>query len=111
MKHLDREQQTLETMIALYCHNLHAPDEGLCPDCTALRDYARARLEHCTYGTDKPKCSACPIHCYKPAMREAIRTVMRYAGPRMLLRHPLLALGHVMKGKRAHPPKKRQETS
>jgi hypothetical protein len=31
-------------------------------------------------------------------MREAIRTVMRFAGPRMLLSHPILALFHVVEG-------------
>jgi hypothetical protein len=30
---------------------------------------------------------------------------MRYAGPRMLLRHPVLALRHVADGKRPAPPK------
>ena len=37
----------------------------------------------------------CPVHCYEAAMRERVRQVMRYAGPRMLLRHPILALLHL----------------
>jgi hypothetical protein len=28
-------------------------------------------------------------------MREKVKQVMRYAGPRMLWRHPLLTLGHL----------------
>ena len=100
MPRLDRETQTLTAMIALYCRDHHAPQEGLCADCTALQDYALQRLEKCTFGADKPKCSACPIHCYKPDMREAIRAVMAYAGPRMLLRHPVLAAQHVADGLR-----------
>ena len=38
-------------------------------------------------------------------MREAIRVVMRYAGPRMLVRHPVLALGHTIDGVLHRPPK------
>jgi hypothetical protein len=32
-------------------------------------------------------------------MREQVRAIMRYAGPRMLLRHPVLALMHVWDGR------------
>jgi len=53
-------------------------------------------MENCPFKEGKPVCSACSIHCYKPAMREGIRQVMRYAGPRMLLRHPLLTLAHFL---------------
>jgi len=73
---------------------------GLCPDCAALLDYARARLARCPYGAQKPTCADCPTHCYKPAMREQMRAVMRYSGPRMLTRHPLLAAAHLIDGRR-----------
>ena len=68
-------------------------------------EYALARLERCPFGGEKPKCSACPVHCYKPAQREQARLIMRYAGPRMLLRHPLLAIAHQLDGlrKARHP--------
>jgi len=98
MSRFDREQQTLKAMIALYCRGLHQLEVALCDECEALQEYALARLDRCAFGVDKPKCSACPTHCYKPAMREAIRAVMRYAGPRMLVRHPVLALGHTLDG-------------
>jgi hypothetical protein len=106
---LDREQQTLKAMIALSCKALHKPKEGLCPDCAALEKYALTRLEQCTYGAAKPTCAACPIHCYKPAMREAVCEVMRYAGPRMLAHHPLLTLGHMMGGLLSRPPKTKRK--
>ena len=101
----DREKKTLKAMIALYCREKHAPAEGLCADCAALQDYAMLRLERCKFGADKPKCAACPIHCYKPAMRETIRDVMRYAGPRMLVHHPVLAVQHTLDGVLHRPPK------
>lgn len=111
MNRLDREQQTLKAMIALYCRDLHRTQADLCADCTILQDYALARLQRCTFGADKPKCAACPVHCYKPAMREAIRGVMRHSGPRMLLRHPVLALEHTLDGVLHPPPKKEHKTS
>jgi hypothetical protein len=33
--------------------------------------------------------------------------MMRYAGPRMMWRHPVLAIAHVLDGKRPAPPKPR----
>jgi hypothetical protein len=32
-------------------------------------------------------------------MREQVRVVMRYAGPRMLTRYPILAIMHLFDGK------------
>ena len=67
----------------------------LCPQCQVLLDYAHKRLEHCRFGEGKPSCTRCPVHCYKPAMREQIRQVMRYSGPRMLLHDPIMAIRHL----------------
>lgn len=68
---------------------------GLCGDCRELLEYSLARLEHCKFGNAKTKCHKCPVHCYRPDMREKIRTVMRFSGPRMLLYHPLEALRYL----------------
>jgi hypothetical protein len=73
-------------------------DAALCDDCTALHDYARRRLERCVFGAAKPTCAKCTVHCYKANMREYIRQVMRWAGPRMLRRHPVLAVRHMIDG-------------
>ena len=75
--------------------HLPLPVPPLCPQCQALLDYAHKRLEHCKFGEDKPSCTRCPVHCYKPAMREQIRQVMRYSGPRMLLHDPIMAIRHL----------------
>lgn len=68
----------------------------LCPDCAELLAYAQTRIEHCPHFESKTFCSACPMHCYKPEMREKIREVMRWSGPRMLRYEPVLALRHAM---------------
>ena len=69
--------------------------KGLCGECRELLEYSLARLEHCKFGNAKTKCHKCPVHCYRPDMREKIRTVMRFSGPRMLLYHPLEALRYL----------------
>jgi hypothetical protein len=93
---LFREWQTVAAMVGCYCHDHHATRAALCPDCQTLLDYATLRLERCRFGAAKPACVKCPVHCYQPARREEIRVVMRYAGPRMLWRHPLISIRHWM---------------
>lgn len=113
-----RELRTLEAMTAIYCRDHHgsgvaasAPDAGaapaLCASCRDLMNYAAKRLAVCPYGEDKPVCAKCKIHCYGPAPREEVRVIMRYAGPRMTLRHPWLALGHLLDKRYSAPDKPR----
>lgn len=90
-------------MIRLYCRDHHGEREGLCNQCTELRDYAIERLARCPFQEGKTTCAKCPVHCYRPERREEIRVVMRYAGPRMILRHPILAVWHLIDGRRQQP--------
>lgn len=89
-----REEKTLQAMVRIYCRAHHGGEE-ICEGCTELLRYAHFRLERCPFGEEKPTCAQCPIHCYKPEPREQVRQVMRFAGPRMLWRHPMLALLHL----------------
>jgi superfamily II helicase len=95
---IQREQKTIDIMIDLYCRNNHASKEDLCDECSALKEYSHLRLEKCPYQENKTTCANCPTHCYQKTMREKIRMVMRYAGPRMLIRHPWLAILHLFDG-------------
>ena len=79
---------------------------GLCPECAALLDYALRRLDSCRFGNGKPSCRKCPVHCYRADMRERIRTVMRWAGPRMIFRHPIAATRHLLRELRSPEPAK-----
>lgn len=99
---IERERKTVEAMIRLSCRSRHG-DRDLCPTCEELRTYAGQRLEACPYGEGKPACAHCSVHCYKPQMREQIREVMRYSGPRMIWRHPVLAVLHLLDGRRKAP--------
>lgn len=108
-RRLRREDKTIAVMIAMYCRDQHGEAErdaaGLCPECAALRAYAGRRLAVCRYGADKPTCLKCPTHCYRPEMRERVRVVMRHSGPRMLTTHPVLAVWHLVDGRRQVPQK------
>ena len=95
LSRIEEEKRVIAQMIHLYCQKKEGNTE-LCPSCQALLDYAYARLEHCPFGENKTSCEKCPIHCYKPAMREKMREVMRFSGPRMLLYHPIAAIRHLL---------------
>jgi hypothetical protein len=97
-KRLAREWKTMSAMVQCYCRGQHASAGDLCGECRELLAYATLRLERCRFGIEKPICANCPVHCYLPARREQIKVVMRYAGPRMLWRHPLLSLRHRLDG-------------
>ena len=93
-KRLSRERRTIEAMIEIYCGKNHALGDSLCPKCRELFSYAIERIDKCPFQEEKPTCAKCPVHCYKPMRREEVRQVMRYAGPRMTLHHPILAIMH-----------------
>jgi hypothetical protein len=100
---MTRESKTVAAMIKIYCHDQHETKNALCAECQELAEFAQARLDKCPFQKGKTTCANCPVHCYKPVMREKIRTVMRYAGPRMLHRHPILTLFHFIDGRRKEP--------
>ena len=96
----EREKRIVSEMIALYCHRKHGTKGRICDDCAALDAYARMRSDKCPFMETKTFCSNCKVHCYKPDMREKIREVMRFSGPRMLTVHPVIAIKHVIESKR-----------
>ena len=105
-KRMEREKKTIEAMLRIYCGRQHGRGEQLCEDCGELLEYARARLDKCPFGEGKGPCAKCEVHCYKPAMRKRVREVMRYSGPRMMKRHPVLAVRHLLDGRRKFERKK-----
>lgn len=97
----ENEFNVVKLMVSLYCQKQHKTKamkkpETMCPECTALLEYVHQRVEKCPFTETKTFCSMCRVHCYKPEMREKIRGVMRFSGPRMLQYHPVLATRHVI---------------
>ena len=103
-----QELEMVSLMTSVYCHGNHgtpgkpcAHDPHLCDECRELVEYAEARIRRCPRMAEKTFCSVCPRPCYRRAMQERMRAVMRYAGPRMLRYRPLAALRHVAATMRA----------
>lgn len=92
----EREKRVVSEMIALYCRKNHHTKGTLCPECAELTRYACSRSDKCPFMENKTFCSNCRVHCYKPEMREKIRAVMRFSGPRMIFHHPIMAIHHVL---------------
>lgn len=91
-----KEKKLIPFMIKKYCRGRHKTRGEVCEDCRNLTEYALFRLDKCPFKEDKKFCSFCRIHCYKPDMREKIKAVMKYAGPRMIFSHPVFAVSHVI---------------
>lgn len=101
---MQREAKTVAAMTDIACTERHGTPMGeLCERCAGFLDYALLRLAKCPFQEGKTSCGNCRIHCYKPDMREIARETMRTAGPRMPLRHPLMALRHLFDGLRKEP--------
>lgn len=96
--------RTLALFVRIYCDGNHAdlaraphtsdaqragvyPDGAptLCADCSEHLAYGEARRVFCTLDP-KPFCAHCEVHCFKDSERAWNRQMMRYAGPRSLLR-------------------------
>ena len=95
----EKEKEIVTLMISLYCKKNHH-SKKLCPDCRELAEYTCLRTDKCPFMESKTFCVNCRVHCYKPSMRERIRQVMRFSGPRMIFHHPILAIRHLIEQNR-----------
>lgn len=95
MTKIERDQETIRLMIDLYCRHRLRLNEVL-EAYWQLGDYACERLQRCKFGEQKPACKGCPMHCYRPEMRQQIREVMRWAGPRMVFYAPVTTCRHLI---------------
>ncbi|RKX38407.1 MAG: nitrous oxide-stimulated promoter family protein [Verrucomicrobia bacterium] len=97
---MNLEARTVSAMIRIHCRAHHGAEKDLCADCAGLLAYAQERIAKCPFGGGKPVCNKCTVHCYNPEMRGRIQTAMRYAGPRMVWHHPILAIRHLIRSKK-----------
>jgi hypothetical protein len=101
-RRIRREKKTIGVMIGMYCRARHGNAIVPCEECSGLLSYAHQKIDTCVFHDHKPVCNECRIHCYSRGMREEVRNVMRFSGPRMLLAHPLLGILHMVD--RIHRP-------
>ena len=104
IKKREKEIKIINLMMRIYCygnkhiyHNnklFNKSEMVLCDDCTSLLKYAIDRINKCNFMETKTFCSNCKVHCYQKQEREKIKKVMRYAGPKIILYHPILIIKH-----------------
>ena len=99
---ITRETESLLKMVEIFCNGHHGFDGELCDDCRDLSENAMACVSLCPYGAGKPVCGRCPTNCFPDGNYARIKTVMRYAGPKMLYKHPLLTAIHLFDAMRKH---------
>ena len=90
-----RKISSVSIMVTMYCNAKHVKS-GLCVPCSKLLDYSIEKINNCKSKVPAAKCSTCKTHCYSITMREQIKSVMRYSGPRMLLYHPVMFIRHTL---------------
>lgn len=93
---IEKEKRISFLMIDLY-YKKHK-NESISKE--ELKEYVELRLDKCPFQENKTFCSNCKIHCYKKDMKEQIKKVMRYSGPKMIFHHPILAIKHLIESKR-----------
>jgi hypothetical protein len=85
------EKQIVDEMILMYyTHEGRQESE----ECRHLREYAAKRTDNCPFMASKTFCSQCSVHCYGKVEKEQIRQVMRWSGPRLIFKHPILVMKH-----------------
>lgn len=104
MNELKRERKTMYHMINIYCKAHHKKSIESCDECNEFWEYTNKRLDHCPYGENKPNCKQCPVHCYTGDMKEHAKKIMRYSGPKMAYKHPILAIIYMRNAKKEIPP-------
>lgn len=109
-KELYREYKTVTLMIGLYCRKIHGHKNTICENCQNLLEYAEKRIIKCPHYASKIPCSQCRTHCYGEPYRSDIRGVMRYAGPRMIIYHPVTAVFHMVSTFKCRRANRRGET-
>lgn len=104
--YIRKEVETIRIMTEIYCSAHHGTEKGnLCPECEEFYLYSAKRLACCPFGENKPVCAKCKIHCFGKEFKGKAKAIMAFAGPRLVLRHPILSLRHLMALRREAPDK------
>lgn len=105
-QHRDRARRPAQTQAAaLGVYGRRAP--VVCEECEEHLAYGEKRRAFCPKDP-KPFCAHCDTHCYKPDEREWQRRMMRYSGPRSVLRgHALDAIRHALEARKHRAAQRR----
>jgi len=94
-KNISKEKKTFDKMLKIYCKKKHK-SKVFCHECLEIQKYVYERIERCPFILDKPFCAHCKVHCYQKQMREKVIEIMKFSGPKMIFRAPILSIKHVI---------------
>jgi len=92
---LDTEKKIFEKMVLIYCKKKHKYDSA-CMDCREIIKYGHNKINNCIHGKEKPFCSKCTVHCYEKNIKEKVKDIMIFSGPRIFFYHPIVSLKHFL---------------
>lgn len=98
MERIEKEKNIVQLMIKLYCDKKHKHRNEICNECQKLLNYAHEKLKYCKHGEKKSSCKKCIVQCYRQEMKERIKEVMKFSGPRMILYRPFEFFRHIIIG-------------
>lgn len=81
----------------------------LCPVCLAMVLRSEKKTQYCVHMPYKTLCHLCPRPCYTEKQMEEIRPMMRYSGPRLITKHPILTYRHMREIHRSKRLQKQHE--
>lgn len=90
----------MEAIGGIYCRGNHGAaareDDVMCSWCREAIEGTLERATACPYGHEH-NCEDCETHCQRGEAQENIKRIMRYAAPRMVVRHPIMTFGYLRK--------------
>lgn len=100
MDRASKDRATMEAIGSIYCRGNHSDasrgNDIMCPECRGVIENTLKRANACPYGHES-NCEDCPTHCQRGEDQQRIKRIMRYAAPRMALRHPLMTATYLKK--------------
>jgi len=94
-----QKKKTIKLMIDIYCSGKHGTEDGeLCRRCAEMKNYMYKRIELCK--KEKAFCGRCEYHthCYAGEPGSLVRDLMRYSGPRLMIKKPVAVLKYLVSG-------------
>lgn len=86
-------------MIKIFCKSNHSDDNtyncnNLCNKCYDMQKYMHYRIDHCKQNNF---CAYCGTKCHPKDKSDYMKKIMRYSGPRIFKKYPIISIKHFIK--------------
>ena len=87
-------------MIKIFCKGNHPDDNSnnssnLCNMCHDMEKYIHNRIDYCKQNNFF--CAYCDNKCHPMDKSDYLKKIMRYSGPRILKKYPIMSIKHFLK--------------